>query len=170
MNIKSYDSEHIFVIAVITITIFAFLMSVSAWSSVVSEQSYKIDDVKHVEELSDVDNIDEIDEAYKLSGSKLTNKQKQRIMNEKSVTTTDEIEINDGTVALTTDNGWYIADVEQSYPNAFVGIIITFISFCLHLYTFYILSPKDLFLYPVAVICLSSSIMSILSMTVISFL
>jgi hypothetical protein len=144
-------------------------MSVSAWSVVQSGESYKIDDVKHIEELNDIDNIEDIDETYRLSGSELTREQKQRIMNEKSVTTTDEIEIHDGKVALMTDNSLYIADVEQSYPNAFAGIIITLISFFLHIYTLYILSPEDLFLYPVAILCSGCSIISILSMTVIFF-
>jgi hypothetical protein len=42
-------------------------MLASAWLSVESKRSYKIDDVRHVEGLNDVADIEEVDETHKLS-------------------------------------------------------------------------------------------------------
>jgi hypothetical protein len=80
-----------------------------------------------VERLDEVDDMSDINKAYELSEIGLTDKQKQQIMNEKSVTITREGKsatmtnelkyMNGQTVALTTDSGSYIADVENIYIN-----------------------------------------------------
>jgi hypothetical protein len=88
-----------------------------------SEPTYKINNVEQID--NDIDDREEIDGIYKLSEIELTDKQKQQIIDERDVTMTDEIEIYDETVALTTDSGAYIADLEMIYPNILIGTIMT---------------------------------------------
>jgi hypothetical protein len=126
-----------FGIAVISITLFAWFMSVSAFSVVQSEQIYKIDNVKHVEKFDDIDNREKIDETYKLSETELTDKQKQKIMEQKDVTTENEIHEDaslyySSQVALKDDSGSYIADVKYIYQNLpWIGLIMVLVSFIL---------------------------------------
>jgi hypothetical protein len=86
VNLKLPKPDFIPEIALIIITLFASLLFISAWSAFQSEQTYKIDNVKHVEGLNDIDNVEEI-EIYKLSEIELTHEQKQQIMEQKDVTT-----------------------------------------------------------------------------------
>jgi hypothetical protein len=95
-----------------------------------NEQVYKINDVEHIERLDEVDDINEINKAYKLSEIGLTHEQKQQIMNGKSVTTKNKLEIDGGqTIALTTDSGVYIVDVGTTYPDTLT--VMTLVSFIL---------------------------------------
>jgi hypothetical protein len=112
-------------------------MLASAGSSAQSNQVHKIHDVRHVEGLNDVDNTEEIDEIHKLSESGLTDKQKQQIMDEKSITTRDlEIDIWRGgiaapTVVLTTDNSLYIADIEETSNTTSAETIMSIVGLML---------------------------------------
>jgi uncharacterized membrane protein YdfJ with MMPL/SSD domain len=108
---------------------------VSAASSILSKQTYKINDVTHTEEFNDMTDS-EINGIYKLSESGLTHKQKQQIIDEKSVITKEELEIDVGTVALTTDTGVYIANVDSTYQNALMETIMLIASAILLLIVF----------------------------------
>jgi hypothetical protein len=133
MSIKSPpNSDFTLGIVIITITLFASLLFVSAALSVNSKHSYKIDDVRHIEGLDEIDNIEEVRETYELSEIGLTNKQEQQIMDEKSVTMKKELKIDAGqTVALTTDNGSYIAHTAWAFPNILTETITSLVSLIL---------------------------------------
>jgi hypothetical protein len=115
--------------ASIIIALFAYFMFASAWLSVDANGVSKIDDVKHIEGLDEIDNIEKIDETYELSEIGLTNKQEQQIMDEKDITTKNEI--HSGTVVLKTDTGLYIAYTERVYPNILTETIMSLVSFIL---------------------------------------
>jgi hypothetical protein len=131
VNIEySPNSDFIFGIAAIVTILFASFLFASAWLSVDNRGVSKIDDVRHIEGLDEIDNIEKIDETYELSEIGLTDKQKQQIMNEKSVTTKKELTIDD-TVALTTDSGSYIVNVKTIHPTILVELIMSLVSFIL---------------------------------------
>jgi hypothetical protein len=130
VNIEhSPNSDFIFGIAAIVTILFASFLFASAWLSVDNKGVSKIDDVRHIEGFDEIDNIEKIDETYELSEIGLTDKQEQHIMDEKDVTTKNEI--HSGTVVLKTDTGLYIANTEWSHPNILTEIIMSLVSFIL---------------------------------------
>jgi hypothetical protein len=142
------------------------LLFVSAALSVESERSYKIDNVRHAEKFNDIDNIEDIDESHKLSEIGLTNKQEQQIMDEKSVTTKNKLEIDSGqTIALTTDSGAYIVYVETTYPDTLrvMTLVCFMLFFCIFLVSVFIIDVDCKYIYRWGVIILVAGLGAILS-------
>lgn len=135
MNIKFNKRQEIHRLIIIVTILFSISTYSIAYSLIQDgHKIYEIDNVKQVEDFSNLADS-EVDKYYRISESGLSNQEKQKLMNEKSVVVTgsstfETINAVDETVALTTNNSAYIGDIDVSYPSSssvgfFVALLIS---------------------------------------------